>query len=179
MKCKSCNTKIPEGRRSLGYTVCVECSDVEKYGCVPIVNHKTGNTIQVMSQDQAEKINKLSARSGFGIIRSLRSGKSANQKTRIENGCSLSYVGSEAAYNKVGEKCMLWVELEQWDKIDQTLTKAKDNLEISNRQYQKLSKLMSQFIPKVEKKVEKVVDEIPDEIADQFRNWRHSSQLRR
>ena len=43
-----CNHNIPQARLDLGYTVCVECSTEEKLGCIDTINHKTGNTIQVM-----------------------------------------------------------------------------------------------------------------------------------
>ena len=42
MNCTKCNTKIPQGRLDLGYKVCVNCSSTEKYGCAPLINHKTG-----------------------------------------------------------------------------------------------------------------------------------------
>ena len=52
MKCK-CNNIIPGGRVSLGYKVCVSCSNIERYGCAPLINHKTGNSIQIMSSSDA------------------------------------------------------------------------------------------------------------------------------
>jgi len=67
MKCK-CNTTIPEGRLCLGYKVCVDCSTVERYGCAPLINHKTGNTIQIMSQSDAARIAKLTRRRGYGTM---------------------------------------------------------------------------------------------------------------
>ena len=67
MKCK-CNNIIPQGRLDLGYTTCVNCSTVEKYGCAPLINHKTGNTIQIMSQSDAIHIAKLTRRKGYGTM---------------------------------------------------------------------------------------------------------------
>jgi len=67
MKCK-CNNIIPQGRIDLGYTTCVNCSTVEKYGCAPLINHKTGNTIQIMSQSDAIHIAKLTRRKGYGTM---------------------------------------------------------------------------------------------------------------
>jgi len=64
-KCK-CKNIIPPQRLALGYTSCVECSTVEAYGCVNITYHKTGNTIQIMSQSQAKRVRKLGARRGYG-----------------------------------------------------------------------------------------------------------------
>jgi len=67
MKCK-CKNTIPEGRLRLGFKVCVNCSTVERYGCAPLINHKTGNTIQIMSQSDAAKIAKMTRRRGYGTM---------------------------------------------------------------------------------------------------------------
>ena len=67
MKCK-CNKIIPEGRLRLGFRVCVSCSTVSKYGCAPVINHKTGNTIQIMSSEDAAKVAKLTRRRGYGTM---------------------------------------------------------------------------------------------------------------
>ncbi len=67
MKCK-CNATIPYGRVQLGYKTCVNCSTVEMYGCAPLINHKTGNSIQIMSQSDAAKIARLTRRSGYGTM---------------------------------------------------------------------------------------------------------------
>jgi hypothetical protein len=67
MKCK-CNNIIPSGRVKLGFSVCVQCSDVEAYGCAPLINHKTGNSIQIMSSSDAARIAKLTRRRGYGTM---------------------------------------------------------------------------------------------------------------
>ncbi len=67
MKCK-CKNIIPEGRLRLGFKVCVSCSSVEAYGCAPVINHKTGNSIQIMSSEDARKIAKLTRRKGYGTM---------------------------------------------------------------------------------------------------------------
>jgi len=67
MKCK-CNKPIPKGRLVLGFKVCVSCSSVEAYGCAPLINHKTGNSIQIMSSADAKKIAKLTRRKGYGTM---------------------------------------------------------------------------------------------------------------
>ena len=68
MKCIKCENIIPEGRLRLGFKVCVTCSTVERYGCAPVINHKTGNTIQIMSQRDAKRIAKLTRRRGYGTM---------------------------------------------------------------------------------------------------------------
>ena len=67
MKCK-CNKQIPQGRLRLGFKVCVTCSSVEAYGCAPVINHKTGNSIQIMSASDAKRIAKLTQRRGYGTM---------------------------------------------------------------------------------------------------------------
>jgi hypothetical protein len=67
MKCK-CKNIIPNGRLRLGFKVCVECSTIERYGCAPIINHKTGNTIQIMSSEDAAQVAKLTRRRGYGTM---------------------------------------------------------------------------------------------------------------
>ena len=67
MKCK-CNKIIPKIRLELGYKVCIGCSTVEAYGCAPLINHKTGNSIQIMSKSDAEKIAKMTQRRGYGTM---------------------------------------------------------------------------------------------------------------
>jgi hypothetical protein len=66
MKCKCGTNDLHPIRVKYGYTTCVQCSTTERYGCAPITNHKTGNTIQVMSQSQAAAIAKSSRRKGYG-----------------------------------------------------------------------------------------------------------------
>jgi len=71
MQCK-CNNLIPQARVELGYSTCVTCSDVQPYGCVAIHTHKTGNTIQITTQQAAERLRRLSARTGYGIMRGIK-----------------------------------------------------------------------------------------------------------
>jgi hypothetical protein len=67
MICK-CKNIIPKQRVNLGYRVCVNCSTTERYGCAPLINHKTGNSIQIMSSRDAAKIAKLTRRKGYGTM---------------------------------------------------------------------------------------------------------------
>ena len=67
MICK-CNKLIPKLRVKLGYRVCINCSTIEQYGCAPLINHKTGNSIQIMSKSDAAKIAKMTQRRGYGTM---------------------------------------------------------------------------------------------------------------
>ena len=49
MYCK-CGNQVHPVRKSLGYKNCVKCSTTQTYSYVPIIYHKTGNTIQIVDQ---------------------------------------------------------------------------------------------------------------------------------
>ena len=67
MYCRCGNTVHPV-RLELGYKTCVSCSTTKTYSYVPIITHKTGNTIQIMSSEDAAKIAKLFRRRGYGTM---------------------------------------------------------------------------------------------------------------
>jgi hypothetical protein len=50
MYCK-CGNEVHPVRLELGYKTCVEHSTTQTYSYVPIIEHKTGNTIQIVSQE--------------------------------------------------------------------------------------------------------------------------------
>ena len=57
MYCKCGNTVHPV-RLELGYKNCVSCSNTKTYSYVPIITHKTGNTIQIVSQEVSASVHK-------------------------------------------------------------------------------------------------------------------------
>jgi len=63
--CK-CGEPVHPVRQKYGYNTCMPCSGVERVASAPITNHKTGNTIQIVSQAQAALIAKVSRRKGYG-----------------------------------------------------------------------------------------------------------------
>lgn len=66
MKCKCGIREVHPVRLKYGYDTCVECSKTARVACVPITNHKTGNTIQVVDQATAAAVAKSSRRKGYG-----------------------------------------------------------------------------------------------------------------
>ena len=73
IKCTRCGGKMPKLRLAkYGYKNCVNCSTVEKVGGVPITNHKTGNTLQVVPKDIADNIIRLAARQGYGVMKGMK-----------------------------------------------------------------------------------------------------------
>ena len=57
MYCK-CGTPVHPVRLELGYKNRVSCSTTKTYSYVPIITHKTGNTIQIVSQEVSASVHK-------------------------------------------------------------------------------------------------------------------------
>jgi ssDNA-binding Zn-finger/Zn-ribbon topoisomerase 1 len=73
MPCVKCGSDMPVLRKvKYGYNFCVNCSTTEKMGGVAIANHKTGNEIQIVPMDVANNINRLAARSGYGVCKGMK-----------------------------------------------------------------------------------------------------------
>ena len=135
-----CAHNIPKQRLALGYTTCVECSTEEKLGCIDTINHKTGNTIQVMSHRDADQASKLTKRAGFGTLRAITKG-SSQRKTKYQyDGCSTSYVGSDNLFEHVGKTYIDYLDVDK-DIAERYLTRSLNNFEISELQYNKIKQL--------------------------------------
>jgi len=73
ISCIKCGNDMPELRYvKYGYRNCVNCSSVERVGGVPITNHKTGNTIQILPKEVAENLIRLSQRQGYGVCKGMK-----------------------------------------------------------------------------------------------------------
>jgi len=71
MGCIKCGNDMPVLRfAKYGYRSCVNCSTT--VGGVPITNHKTGNTIQIVPKDVAENLIRLSQRQGYGVCKGMK-----------------------------------------------------------------------------------------------------------
>jgi len=71
--CKRCGKQMPELRLTrAGFDKCIDCSDTQRVGCIPVTNHKTGNTIQVVPLDAANRINRLAQRKGYGVMSGMK-----------------------------------------------------------------------------------------------------------
>ena len=74
INCVRCGGEMPLLRLSkYGYNHCVNCSTTAKVGCAPITNHKTGNTIQIVPMQLAERLTKASQRQGYGVCKGMKS----------------------------------------------------------------------------------------------------------
>ena len=61
-----CGEPVHPVRIKYGYKTCVSCSGIERVACAPLTNHKTGNTIQIVSQAQSAALIKAGSRKGYG-----------------------------------------------------------------------------------------------------------------
>jgi len=63
MECKKCDIKISDYRYHLGYTVCLDCSEVEAYSSHTVYPHKTGGYVQPVSKTTSKNLKRLDRRS--------------------------------------------------------------------------------------------------------------------
>jgi len=66
MKYCKCGEVVHPIRVKYNYNTCVSCSSVARVASAPITNHKTGNTIQIVSQEVADALYKAGQRKGYG-----------------------------------------------------------------------------------------------------------------
>lgn len=143
MNCTKCNSLIPSKRASLGFKTCVDCSDVEGYGFVNIINHKTGNTIQPLPKEQAAAINKIGDRKRFGTILKGGSKSTTYNPKNLKYGCSTAFVGSEASFNEIGEVAVKMLDTKGYEAASLYIEQQAQNLYISGSQSFKLKQIIS------------------------------------
>ena len=71
-KCSVCEKNLPNERIHLGYTECLDCSEVDKYSSHTVYPHKTGGYIQPMSVEQSNNLKRLDRRSSGGSSRKAK-----------------------------------------------------------------------------------------------------------
>ena len=71
-KCSLCEKDLPNERIHLGYTECLDCSEVDKYSSHTVYPHKTGGYIQPMSVEQSDNLKRLDRRSSGGSARKAK-----------------------------------------------------------------------------------------------------------
>ena len=70
-KCSLCEKDLADERIHLGYTECLDCSEVDKYSSHTVYPHKTGGYIQPMSVEQSDNLKRLDRR-GVGGTRKAK-----------------------------------------------------------------------------------------------------------
>jgi hypothetical protein len=120
MNCKHCNREINLKRFELGYKTCLECSTEPRFSGVPVINHKTGNEIQIVKDPEvAAEFMAKSARTGYGTLRgmSLRYKKQVVTSSKKDKIISKPVVDRELGrkqlpheFEKVGSEVMALIE---------------------------------------------------------------------
>ena len=62
-KCKKCNVQLEDQRAHLGYTECLDCSEVEAYSAHTVYPHKTGGYVQPVSKTTSNNLKRIDRRS--------------------------------------------------------------------------------------------------------------------
>ena len=65
--CKICDNQIDDHRYHLGYTECLDCSEVEKYSAHQVYPHKTGGYVQPVSSIKKKHLDSIDRRSSSGV----------------------------------------------------------------------------------------------------------------
>jgi hypothetical protein len=188
MKCR-CGSEIPERRVNLGYTECVNCSKVEQVGCIDIVYHKTGNTIQITDKETAEKMRQLSRRTGFGTLRGMKPGPKSDTynpkgKIRGSNLMARAVFPDPKRFEEAGAVAWDILEREGFDAAMKWLQKKIDELWLTPVQVGKIRAILSVMQPKepeptpekpkwyskLEPKQPK--PEVDEDISDIFKYWK-------
>ena len=116
----------------------VTMSDMEVLD-VPIINHKTGNTIQHLEAADYADMQKRFLRNGFrSNLGSIKGGGAKEFSNPIHIGCSTAQIGSQGMFEKVGEEMMFKLDLHGVDKAKAYLEKCFKSLTINATQYKKL-----------------------------------------
>tara|TARA_R110001583_G_C5587409_1_gene403452 strand:- start:654 stop:1196 length:543 start_codon:yes stop_codon:yes gene_type:complete len=180
MNCTKCKENIDTRRlKALPKTkVCVNCSTEDYVSCVDVIYHKTGNTIQIMDKESADKINKLAKRSGFGIMAGMKGGSGGGSSSKVLGNVTVFRIPTEEDYQRalkrLGElidfasrkKCLDYVERQYESKL------------INSKHVFNLKTIIDTLLP-LPKKKELIRDEtLDEEVTHAFRNWKNSKIYR-
>jgi hypothetical protein len=162
---------------------CVNCSTEEKWSGVPVIYHKTGNTIEIVKNSEtAEQFRKLSSRAGFGTLRGMKGKQSKPIKT-VKNDSNVvgttALLCNEKILHEVGEQAMRALDIYGIEKSKKIIADAIETRLINKMQGEKILNLIELTSnlaqPEKRKKTNKVVDALPETSEDIkyiFRNWK-------
>jgi len=180
MNCTKCKEDIDIRRlKALPKTkVCVNCSTAEAVSCVDVIYHKTGNTIQIMDKESADKINKLAKRSGFGIMAGMKGGSGGATKTTSLGNVAVWRVPTAEDYQRALKRVGELIDLENREKCLKYAQQQYDSKLINSKHLFNLRTIIDTLLP-LPKKKEVVRDEtLDEEVTHAFRNWKNSKIYR-
>jgi hypothetical protein len=180
MNCIKCKEEIHAARlKVLPKTkVCVNCSTAEAVSCVDVIYHKTGNTIQIMDKESADKINKLAKRSGFGIMAGMKGGSGGATKTTSLGNVAVWRVPTEEDYQQALKGLELLIDFESREKCLQYVDRKYDSKLINSKHAYNLRTIINTLLPQPEKDVVLRDETVDEEVTHAFRNWKNSKIYR-
>ena len=176
VKCIKCKDKINARRlKALPQTkVCVNCSTAEAVSCVDVIYHKTGNTIQIMDKESADKINKLAKRSGFGIMAGMKGGSGGATKTTSLGNVAVWRVPTEEDYQRALKRVGELIDLSNRERCLKYAQQQYDSKLINSKHLYNLKTIINTLLPQLEKEVVVRDETLDEEITHAFRNWKNS-----
>jgi hypothetical protein len=158
MWCK-CGQQIPARRIEMGYRTCVKCSTEDRWSAVPVINHKTGNEIQIVKdREVAEEFMRKSARVGFGTMRGMVSSyrKPIQKETKIESISKeipdkiVSVRTLPNRFDEVGSSMMKAIECGRFDEAKRIIIEARENRWIWGVHERQLTSILETLTKKVQ-----------------------------
>lgn len=147
--CKSCGFEIPKRRLEIlpGCVVCTACSSEEKFSGVPVINHKTGNEVQVVKDPSvAAEFLKKSSRTGYGTLRGVSSGNTGISKRKVKGlSGTTSAVPGRIDFERAGKIAMNEYECYGIIKCKRYLDTAVSNRNITKLQAEKILQLITEI----------------------------------
>ena len=181
MKCVSCKSDISVHRLELlpETKFCVTCSKEESVGCVDIIYHKTGNTIQIMPKSKADFINKSARRNGFKSSLSGSSGKSKIKASDLNSTFNYNQrIHSDKDLEIVFKNIFKMIDLKyQRNKIDKKIIEYLNSRLISSLQFRRINDILNIIYPSIAQNREEsfeLDEEVDLEILKVFHNWKNS-----
>jgi len=180
MNCTKCKEDIDIRRlKALPKTkVCVNCSTAEAVSCVDVIYHKTGNTIQIMDKESADKINKLAKRSGFGIMAGMKGGSGGATKSKSLGNVAVWRIPTEEDYQMALKKVGELIDISDREKCLKYAQQQYDSKLINSKHLYNLKTIIDTLLPQTKKTVVHRDETLDDEITHVFRNWKNSKIYR-
>ena len=181
MNCTKCKEIIPEGRIKIlpDTKVCVDCSTAEAVSCVDVIYHKTGNTIQIMDKESADKINKLAKRSGFGIMSGMKGSSGGATDYKALGKVSVWRVPTEDDYQSALKRVGIFIDLEERDKALLFVQNEYESKLINAKHTFNLNTIIKTLLPlPIKEEVYIEEEKLDEEVTHAFRNWKNSKVYR-
>jgi len=181
MNCIKCKEDIDSRRlKALPKTkVCVNCSTIEAVSCVDVIYHKTGNTIQIMDKQSADKINKLAKRSGFGIMSGMKGSSGGGTDYKNIGKVSVFRIPTEEDYQRALKRVGEFIDLENRERALKYVQNQYESKLINGKHTFNLNTIIKTLLPlPIKEEVFIEEESVDEEVIHAFRNWKNSKTYR-